>query len=201
MPQYNPAQLATGEESGHEDGKYILGFWVYLMTDLIMFAAAFAAFAVLRNNTYGGPSGEELFSLPFVLAETFILLSSSFTCGLGALAVYRGAARQAAAWFSATFVLGAAFLVMEFQEFARLIAEGSGPGRSAFLSSFFTLVGMHGAHIAAGLLWIAVMLIALWRRGLKPRLASQLIRLSVFWHFLDLVWIFIFTIVYLLGVL
>lgn len=185
----------------HQDEKYQFGFWVYLMTDLIMFAALFAAYAVLHNNTFGGPGGGQLFNLPFVLTETFILLTSSFTCGLATLAVHRNNIKQTIAWFAVTFLLGAAFLGMEVTEFHRLIADGNGPQRNAFLSSYFTLVGTHGLHIAIGLLWMFIMMIVLWKRGLTSKTASQLNRLALFWHFLDLVWIFIFTIVYLMGVL
>jgi cytochrome o ubiquinol oxidase subunit 3 len=180
--------------------KYILGFWVYLMTDLIMFAALFATYAVLRNSTFGGPSGGTLFSLPSALAETFILLTSSFTCGLATLAAHRGKARQTMAWFGVTFVLGITFLTLELREFSGFIASGNGPQRSAFLSSFFTLVGTHGLHIAVGLLWMIVSMVQIKLRGLTPAVTSKLSRLALFWHFLDLVWIFIFTVVYLMGV-
>lgn len=177
--------------------KHILGFWVYLMTDLLMFAVLFATYAVLRNNTFGGPSARDLLSLPFVLAETLILLTSSFTCGLAIIAAHSKNKIQVMGWFSITFLLGASFLTMELTEFHRLIAEGHGPQASAFLSSFFTLVGTHGLHIAIGLLWILVSLIMVWKRGLTENLINKLTRLAYFWHFLDLVWIFIFTIVYL----
>ena len=181
--------------------KYIFGFWVYLMTDLIMFAVLFATFAVLRYSTFGGPGGDKLFSLPLALAETLILLTSSLTCGLAVLAAKHGRIRQTLAWFAATFMMGSAFLGLELNEFHHLILDGNGPQRNAFLSSFFTLVGTHGLHIAAGLLWMLIIMVFVWRRGLSPKLTNQLVRLGLFWHFLDLVWIFIFTIVYLIGVL
>jgi len=182
----------------HEAGsKVILGFWVYLMTDLIMFAALFATYAVLRNNTFGGPSGEDLFSLPFVLTETLILLTSSFTCGLALLAAEKGSKKNVFVWLSLTFGLGVSFLVMELHEFSHLIAEGHTWQSSAFLSSFFTLVGTHGLHIAIGLFWIFVTTIMIWRRGFTETIVNKLTRLILFWHFLDVVWIFIFTIVYL----
>jgi len=180
----------------HADKK-VFGFWVYLMTDLLMFAALFATYAVLKDNTFGGPSGKELFSLPFVLAETLILLTSSFTCGLMSLAAERGKKNQVIVWLTVTFLLGASFLGMELTEFHRLVIEGHGPSANAFLSSFFTLVGTHGLHIAAGLLWIAVLTAVVWKRGVTEHVKNQLTRLALFWHFLDLVWIFIFTIVYL----
>ena len=183
----------------HHSEKMTLGFWIYLMTDLIMFAALFATYAVLRGNTFGGPSGRELFSLPFVLGETMILLTSSFTCGLAMIGAHRVKKNLAITWFTITFLLGVSFLTMELYEFSHLIAEGHGPGASAFLSSFFTLVGTHGLHIAIGLLWIIVSIAMIWLRGLTSEVVNKLTRLSLFWHFLDVVWIFIFTIVYLYG--
>ncbi len=179
--------------------KVSFGFWVYLMTDLIMFAVLFAAFAVLRGNTFGGPSGAQLFSLPFALTETLILLTSSFTCGLAMVFAHRNDKNKVTALFTITSLLGTAFLAMEFTEFHRLILEGNGPQRSAFLSSFFTLVGTHGLHIAVGLLWIIVLIVKIWKTNLTSANIRRLTCLSLFWHFLDLVWIFIFTIVYLMG--
>ena len=182
------------------DDKHIFGFWVYLMTDLIMFAALFATYAVLRNATFGGPTGAMLFSFPNALTETLILLTSSFTCGLAMLAARRGSVNHTMAWFGVTFILGLTFLGIELKEFSALIADGNGPQRNAFLSSFFTLVGTHGLHIAAGLLWMVVAIIQVRLRGLNPFFTSKLARLALFWHFLDIVWIFIFTIVYAMGV-
>ena len=181
------------------DDKHIFGFWVYLMTDLIVFAALFATYAVLRTATFGGPSGGQLFSLGNALTETLILLTSSFTCGLAMLAVRSNKKNQALTWFSVTFVLGATFLCLELQEFSGLIVGGNGPQANAFLSAFFTLVGTHGLHIAVGLLWMIIAIIFIQIRGLTPSVVSKLERLSLFWHFLDIVWIFIFTIVYLMG--
>ncbi len=177
--------------------KFVFGFWVYLMTDLISFAGLFAAFAVLRGNTFGGPSGRELFDMPMVLTETLILLTSSFTCGMAMLALRKANKAQVIAWLIVTFLLGASFLSLELREFSHLIAAGNGPQRSAFLSSFFTLVGTHGLHIAVGLLWMFVSIGMVWARGLTSNVVSKLTRLGLFWHFLDVVWIFIFTIVYL----
>jgi len=184
-----------------QNNKSIFGFWVYLMTDLVMFAALFATYAVLRYNNFGGPSEGEIFNIYFVFAETLILLTSSFTCGMASLAAQTGKAKKAIAWFGVTFLLGLSFLIMEVTEFHRLIADGNGPQRSAFLSSYFGLVGAHGMHIAVGLLWMAVSVIVVWRRGLTEKTNSQLQRLALFWHFLDIVWIFIFTVVYLMGIL
>jgi cytochrome o ubiquinol oxidase subunit 3 len=183
------------------DPKTIIGFWVYLMTDCVLFASLFATYAVLHNNTFGGPSGKDLFNLPYVLAETLILLTSSFTSGLGLLAAYRGAKAQVIAWLSVTFILGASFVTMEVSEFARLAHAGNSWRRSGFLSAFFTLVGTHGLHITVGLIWMLVLLIQVLRRGLGPNTVRRLTLFSLFWHFLDLIWIFIFTMVYLLGVL
>jgi cytochrome o ubiquinol oxidase subunit III len=179
--------------------KTLLGFWLYLMTDLLSFSILFATFIVLRNNTAGGPTGSEIFELPFVLVETIILLTSSFTAGLALLALRKNNRNQVLIWFGITFLLGISFLSMEMNEFSKLIAEGASWQRSAFLSSFFALVGTHGLHIAVGLLWMLVSMIMVWKKGLTPFVNSKLIRLILFWHFLDIVWIFIFTIVYLMG--
>lgn len=179
--------------------KTTFGFWVYLMTDCVLFACLFATFAVLRNNTFGGPSGKEIFSLPYVLTETLVLLASSFTCGLAALATRAGDKRQTIGWFALTFLLGAVFLGMELSEFRHMVVEGNSWRRSGFLSSYFTLVGTHGAHIASGLLWMIVMFGQLAHKGLTGAVQRRLGLLSLFWHFLDIVWIFIFTFVYLMG--
>lgn len=187
------------EHTAAHNDKMMFGFWVYLMTDLIMFAALFATYAVLRNNTFGGPSGAELFNLHSALAETLILLTSSFTVGLASLASERGKKNQTIAWLGATLVLGITFLSLELMEFSSFVASGNSWTRSAFLSSFFALVGTHGLHIAIGSLWMIVMMKMIWSRGLSPFVKSKLNRLVLFWHFLDLVWIFIFTIVYLMG--
>lgn len=176
-----------------------LGFWIYLMTDCVLFATLFATFAVLRNATAAGPSGAELFDMPFVLAETLILLTSSFTVGLALLAAKSGLKRQSLFWLVVTFLLGASFLVMEVYEFTKLIHEGAGPQTSAFLSAFFTLVATHGIHIAIGLLWLIVTIYRLWRFNFKKNDIFRLTIFSLFWHFLDIIWIFIFSIVYLIG--
>lgn len=182
-----------------EDTKTLFGFWVYLMTDIVLFATLFATFIVLRDSTYGGPTGGELFSLPFVLSETLILLISSFTAGLGLLAAYRNKSRHVIVWFTITFLLGLAFLGLEISEFAHLHEEGHGWTASAFMSAFFTLVGTHGLHITAGLIWMLVVLKQVIDRNLVRPVVRRLTMLSLFWHFLDIVWIFIFTVVYLMG--
>lgn len=181
--------------------KTILGFWAYLMTDVVLFATLFATFAVLRTATNGGPGGSELFSLPFVLGETLLLLTSSFTSGLMIVMVQRGKAQAAVFWLGATMLLGVAFLVMELSEFSKLATEGHGWWHSAFLSSFFTLVGTHGLHILFGLLWAVVLLFQIIQKKLTPNVVRRLTLFGMFWHFLDIIWIFIFTIVYLMGVL
>lgn len=187
------------KESQRQDDTHIFGFWVYLMTDLIIFGVLFATYAVLQGNTFGGPTAAQLFSLPSALADTLILLTSSFTCGLAMLAAERKKVNQTIAWLGVTFALGATFLMLELSEFSRFIAMGDSWQRSAFLSSFFTLVGTHGLHIAVGLLWIVIAIIQIKVRGLTPSITSKITRFTLFWHFLDIVWIFIFTIVYLMS--
>lgn len=181
--------------------KQYIGFWIYLMTDCVLFAALFATYAVLRGATYDGPSATEIFDPGFVLIETLLLLTSSLTCGLALVFARAGMAKLAVTGLVATFLLGAGFLAMEFSEFSLLVSEGYGWDRSAFLSAFFTLVGTHGLHITVGLLWLAVMLVYIWRQGFTEIVKKRLMLFSLFWHFLDVIWIFIFTIVYLFGVL
>jgi cytochrome o ubiquinol oxidase subunit 3 len=195
-------QSATTQDI-HQDSysRTVFGFWLYLMTDCILFATLFATYAVLHPSTYGGPSSRDLFHLPFALAETMILLTSSFTCGLALLAAQRHHKKSVIALFALTFMLGASFLTLEVSEFAQLAREGNGWSRSAFLSSYFTLVGTHGAHITVGLLWMVILMIQLLPVGMTTVNLKRIMCLSLFWHFLDLVWIFIFTIVYLMGVL
>jgi cytochrome o ubiquinol oxidase subunit 3 len=184
-----------------EESKTVFGFWVYIMTDCVLFATLFATYAVLHNNTYGGPSSAELFSLPFVLAETLILLTSSFTAGLGWLAARRGQTKLVLLLFGLTFLLGLAFLTLEIREFRHLAAEGNSWRRSGFLSAFFTLVGTHGLHITIGLSWMAFLLSNILRRGITTVNLRRLTILTLFWHFLDIIWIFIFSVVYMMGAL
>lgn len=179
----------------------VFGFWVYLMTDLVIFAVLFACFLVLHANTFGGPSAKELFHLPSVLAETLILLTSSFTCSLGMLAVHRLQKNWAIIWFLITFLLGTSFLYIEISEFVDFVGKGASWQRSAFLSSFFMLVGTHGFHIAVGLLWMVVMMFRIALRPMVEHSISRIFRMALFWHFLDFVWIFIFTVVYGIGYL
>ncbi len=181
------------------ESKTTLGFWAYIMTDCVLFASLFATYAVLHGSVNGGPSGQELFKLPTVLLETMVLLTSSFTCGLAMLAARRHDRRQVLTWLAWTFVLGCMFLFIEVSEFHQLIADGNSWRRSGFLSAFFTLVGTHGLHITVGLTWLVVLVINTLRKGLTAFTIRRLALFGMFWHFLDLIWIFIFTIVYLGG--
>lgn len=183
----------------HSLDKTVFGFWVYLMTDLIMFAVLFAAYAVLRNNTFGGISIHQVFNPPFVLAETLILLTSSFTCGIATMYAAEKNKQKTLLFLLSTLLLGVLFLGMELFEFSRLILEGNGPQKSAFLSSFFTLIGTHGMHIFAGSIWLGILMLYITKRGLTDSNLGKIKLISLFWHFLDIVWIFIFTIVYLMG--
>lgn len=192
-------QANTREEHRQADNKTLFGFWVYIMTDCVLFASLFATYAVLHNNTNGGPSGSQLFDLHGALAETLLLLTSSFTCGLAMLAVHRRRKQAIYGWLIITFLLGAAFLALELTEFHHLAAAGNSWRRSGFLSAFFTLVGTHGLHITVGLTWMAAMFIKVARKGLTRANVRRLTMLSLFWHFLDVVWIFIFTVVYMMG--
>ncbi len=177
------------------------GFWLYIMSDLVLFAAIFATYAVLGRNFAGGPTGRDLFNLPYALGETMLLLCSSATYGLAMLAMDNEKNSRVLAWLAVTFLLGLGFIGMEVREFHQLILDGNGPARSGFLSAFFTLVGTHGAHVTAGLIWIAVMMGQVAAKGLTLPVRSRLMRLSLFWHFLDIVWVGVFTIVYLMGVM
>jgi cytochrome o ubiquinol oxidase subunit 3 len=175
------------------------GFWIFILSDMVMFSAFFAAYAVLADATAGGPAGKQIFDLGNVAVETACLLASSFACGLASLAA--GARRQL--WFhlamAATFVLGAGFLGLELKEFADLAAKGDGPQRSAFLSAFFTLVGCHGAHITAGLLWLLTMMAQVVAKGFRADILRRILCFTLFWHALDIIWVAIFTMVYLIG--
>lgn len=188
-------QKLPAEEAAND--RTIFGFWVYLMTDLLMFSILFASYGVLHGNTVGGATGRELFSQPVALTETLILLTSSFTCGIGMYRARQGNKNQVLAWFGVTFLLGLCFLGLEISEFTKFFHEGHTPSTNGFLSSFFILVGTHGAHITSGLIWMGTTLAVVMKRGLTDSLVRKLSLLSLFWHFLDIVWIFIFTIVYL----
>ena len=188
-------------EHGHHDAgaTKVFGFWIYLMSDCILFASLFATYAVLVNGTAGGPSGKDIFELPFVLVETFCLLFSSITYGFAMLAMNKGNKAGVNGWLFLTFLFGLGFFGMELYEFHHLIAEGYGPQRSGFLSGFFALVATHGLHVTCGLIWILTMMVQVSRRGLTEVNKTRLMCLSLFWHFLDVVWICVFTVVYLMG--
>jgi cytochrome o ubiquinol oxidase subunit III len=175
------------------------GFWIFLLSDIIMFSGLFAAYAVLSSRTAGGPSGYQLFNLRHVFIETACLLVSSYTCGLGALYAERRQRDRFLVFAACTFVLGAAFLFIEISEFVGMVANGAGPQRSAFLSAFFTLVGMHGAHVTSGLLWLTYMVAQVVVKGLRPNVLRRLLCFSLFWHALDIIWIGVITLVYLMG--
>ena len=188
-------------DHGHHDAgeMKIYGFWIYLMTDCILFASIFAIYAVLVNNVAGGPAGHDIFELPYVLGETACLLLSSITYGFAMLAMHKGNKSGVLGWLFVTFLFGLGFIGMEINEFHLLISEGYGPNRSGFLSAFFTLVGTHGLHVTSGLIWMAIMMYQVSKHGLTGTNQTRLSMLSLFWHFLDVVWICVFTVVYLMG--
>ncbi len=193
---------ATGHGSGGPAPKRIVvgyGFWIFLISDIIMFSAFFAAFAVLRGATDGGPTGRELFDIPFVAVETGLLLASSFACGMAGIALAERNALLFQVTMAVTFLFGAAFLAMEIYEFSHLVSIGAGPSRSAFLSSFFALVGCHGLHVFAGCLWLLTMMAQVFAKGITPAMERRFLCFSLFWHALDIVWVAVFTIVYLIG--
>ena len=203
MSTIDTTNLDAHAHEHHHDAAEIknLGFWIYLMTDCIIFACLFATYAVLSNATAGGVGGKDIFELPFVLVETFVLLFSSITSGMATVSVSRGEGLNLMKWLKFTFGLGLLFVAMELYEFHHLVGEGHGPSHSAFLSAFFTLVGTHGLHVTAGLLWLAVLMHQIHSRGLTDTNKSRLNLFTLFWHFLDVVWICVFTVVYLMGVL
>ena len=197
------AQALRFYDSGHhhpENGT-LLGFWLYLMSDCLVFACLFATYGVLGRNYAGGPSGADLFELPLVAVNTSLLLLSSITYGFAVIAMQRKRLGHTIAWLAATGLLGAGFIGVEVHEFATLIHEGNGPQRSAFLSSFFTLVGTHGLHVTFGVVWLLTLMAQVARYGLIAANRRRLMCLSMFWHFLDVVWIGVFTFVYLMGAL
>jgi cytochrome o ubiquinol oxidase subunit 3 len=177
------------------------GFWLFVLSDMILFSALFATYATLTHATDGGPGSKELFDRTLVAIETMALLLSSFTCGLAMIAAKRGNMPWTQGWLVVTGLLGLVFLSIEFYEFGAMIGEGAGPQRSAFLSSFFTLVGCHGAHVTVGLMWLGTMMAQIWAKGFREHILRRLLCFSVFWHALDIVWVAIFTIVYLIGTL
>ena len=194
--------LPAASEAGPASKRIVVayGFWIFLLSDIVMFSALFAAYAVLVRATAGGPTGAALFNQGTVAIETACLLASSYTCGLMSLAANER--RRAGVYFFAliTFVLGAAFLGLEIREFAGMIAIGATPQRSAFLSAFFTLVGCHGLHVTAGLIWLAVMMAQVEIKGFRATVERRLLCFALFWHALDIIWVWLFTVVYLMGV-
>ena len=197
------ADHGHGHDHEHHDsgGNTVLGFWIYLMSDLLIFASLFVTYVVLAGGTNGGPNAKELFDLKFVAGETALLLLSSLTFGLGMIAMHQKKLGLMFGWLAVTWLLGAGFMVMEIWEFNHLIHNGHGPDHSAFLSAFFTLVGTHGLHVTFGLIWLVVLMVQIGKHGLIPENNRRLMCLSMFWHFLDVVWIGVFTFVYLMGVL
>ncbi|MBO9604528.1 MAG: cytochrome o ubiquinol oxidase subunit III [Paenibacillaceae bacterium] len=199
---HTAADRAAGSH-GHHDQEELrtFGFWLFLITDCILFASLFATFVVLRDNTAGGPTASELFEMPGVIAETFILLTSSFTSGLAVLAMQRGNVKGLIGGLAVTALLGLSFIVLEVTEFVKMVDEGAKISTSGFLSGFYTLVGTHGLHVSLGLVWMTALIFQLARRGITPVTKRKVTIISLYWHFLDVVWIFVFTIVYLLGVM
>jgi cytochrome o ubiquinol oxidase subunit III len=195
-------ELARGRGGGGPAPKRIVvayGFWIFILSDMVMFSALFAAYAVLRNNTAGGPTGAELFNLRSVFIETMCLLLSSYTCGLGALSAERREVPLFLIFAALTFVLGSVFLFIEATEFAHMVEKGAGPSRSGFLSAFFTLVGMHGVHVTSGLIALVYLVAQVIAQGLRAAVLRRLLCWSLFWHALDIVWVGVFTLVYLMG--
>ena len=198
-----PESLIIESEAGPAPKRIVVtyGFWIFLLSDIVMFSALFASYAVLVHATAGGPGGAQLFNQVSVAIETGCLLASSYTCGMMSLAI--GSRRRFVTYLCAaiTFALGAAFLALEINEFAGMVARGATPQRSAFLSAFFALVGCHGLHVTAGLIWLTVMMALVAIKGFRPTVERRLLCFSLFWHTLDIIWVGIFTVVYLMGIL
>ena len=185
----------------HPENGTLLGFWIYLMSDCLLFASLFASFAVLGRSYAGGPTGAELFDLNLVAINTAFLLVSSITFGFAMISAQAKNLAKTQLWLGITGILGACFLALEIYEFYHLIHLGAGPARSAFLTAFFSLVGTHGLHVLFGIVWLVTLMFQLPKHGITPENMRRLSCLSMFWHFLDVVWIFVFTFVYLMGVL
>ena len=202
VDQVNQEAFAPASEAGPAPKRIVVayGFWIFLLSDIVMFSALFAAYAILVHATAGGPTGAQLFNQVSLAIQTACLLASSYTCGLMSLAI--GSRNHAATHLGAlaTFVLGAAFLGLELREFASMIAEGATPQRSAFLSAFFALVGCHGLHVTAGLIWLAVMMVQVAVKDFRANVQRRLLCFALFWHALDIIWVGLFTVVYLMGV-
>ena len=195
-------ELVRGRGGGGPASKRTVvayGFWIFILSDVAMFSGLFAAFAVLSHRTAGGPTGLEVINLYHVFIETMFLLASSYACGLGALSAERQERDRYLVFAALTFVLGAAFLFIEISDFVGMAGMGAGPTRSAFLSAFFLLVGMHGTHVTLGLLWLAYMMAQVVFKGLRPHVLRRLLCFSLFWHALDMIWVGVLTLVYLMG--
>ena len=193
---------ARGHGAGGPATKRVIvayGFWIFLLSDIVMFSAFFASYAVLSGNTNGGPTGRTLFDLNNVAVETACLLISSFSCGMASIAASVRSKPGFYVMMVVTFLLGAGFITLEVREFVSLIQAGDGPSRSAFLSAFFALVGCHGAHVSAGLLWLLTMIAQVFAKGFRPEILRRILCFSLFWHALDIIWVAVFTVVYLLG--
>lgn len=196
-------EQVISHEVHHEDHESIKidGFWIFLVSDVLIFGTLFATFVVLRTHYAGGPTGKELFDIPEFVTETFALLTSSFTSGLATLQMKRGSVKGLVAWLIVTILLGLTFIGYEVHEFTTMVLEGASVPRSAFLSGFFTLVGTHGCHVSFGLIWMTGLMIQVTRKGINEITRRKLFIVGLYWHFLDAVWIFIFTVVYLIGVM
>jgi cytochrome o ubiquinol oxidase subunit 3 len=201
MPDTTASGAFYSSQEHHPENGTLLGFWLYLMSDCLIFACLFAVYAVLGRNYAGGPTGAELFDLPLVAVNTSLLLLSSITYGFAMLAMQRNGLGETQLWLAITGLLGAGFITLEMHEFLHLIHEGAGPQRSAFLSSFYTLVGTHGLHVSFGIIWLVTLMAQIGRHGLIAENRRRLMCLSMFWHFLDVIWIGVFTVVYLMGTL
>jgi cytochrome o ubiquinol oxidase subunit III len=196
-----PVFYLANEHAHAEGGSTMLGFWIYLMSDCLIFSVLFATYGVLGGNYAGGPSPTEIFELPLVAVNTSMLLLSSITYGFAMLAMAKDRVATTQTWLAITGLFGLCFIGIELYEFAGLIHDGAGPTRSAFLSSFFTLVGTHGVHVTSGLIWLVTLMVQVRKHGLIPANRRRLMCLSMFWHFLDIIWIGVFTFVYLMGML
>lgn len=194
-----PVFYVTEEEHAHNST--LLGFWIYIMSDTLIFAVLFATFGVLRTRFAGGPTPHEILEIPTVAVNTAMLLISSITCGFAMLQMEKNNKGATLFWLAITGIFGAIFVGLELHEFAGLIAEGAGPQRSAYLSAFFTLVGTHGTHVTVGIIWLVTMMVQVSQKGLIEANKRRLMCFSMFWHFLDVIWIGVFSLVYLLGVL
>ncbi|NRD79540.1 cytochrome o ubiquinol oxidase subunit III [Bacillus sp. BRMEA1] len=200
--QHSIGAHVSDHDHGHVDheGLKVLGFWIFLVTDCLLFATLFATYAVLHSHTNGGFTGKD-FDVPGFIIETFVLLISSFTSGLAVLQMHKGNKKGLIGWLVITLLLGATFVGMEIHEFASMAAEGATLSKSAFLTSFFTLVGTHGLHVTFGIFWMIGLIFQVSRKGITSVTTRKISIISLYWHFLDAVWIFIFTVVYLMGVM